>query len=124
MHRFIELDCGLNGWPPMPADWLSVSEFLDKFTNSVSINVAIILGNSPVRIWGVGWNNRPATAEELENMKSVVREAMEDGAVGLSTGLDYPPGSYAATRELIELSKITMQNCGSHHHPTHPTLLT
>jgi N-acyl-D-amino-acid deacylase len=123
LHRFIELDCGLNGWPPMPADWLSVSEFLDKFTNSVSINVAMILGNSPVRIWGVGWNNRPATAAELENMKSVVRESMEDGAVGLSTGLDYPPGSYADTRELIELSKITMQNGGFYHTHTRASLL-
>ena len=123
LHRFIELDCGLNGWPPMPTDWLSVSDFLSKFDHATSINVAMILGNSPVRIWGVGWNDRPATAEEMENMKSVVREAMEDGAVGLSTGLDYPPGSYANTDELIELSRSADRMGGFYHTHTRASLL-
>ena len=53
-----------------------------------------------------GWNDRPATAAELADMKAVVREAMEEGAWGLSTGLDYPPGSYADTAELSELSAV------------------
>jgi N-acyl-D-amino-acid deacylase len=107
----------------MPADWLSVSDFLDKFNRSVSINVAMILGNSPPRIWGVGWNDRPATPEELENMKSVVREAMEDGAVGLSTGLDYPPGSYASTEELSALGEVTARLGGFYHTHTRASLL-
>ena len=47
LHRYIWLDSGLNGYPPMPADWLSVADFLGKFDNSVAINVAYILGNSP-----------------------------------------------------------------------------
>ena len=95
LNRYIWLDSGLNGYPPMPADWLTVADLLSKYDNKVAINMAYILGNSPVRIWGVGWNDRPPTDNELENMKSVVREAMEEGAWGLSTGLDYPPGAYA-----------------------------
>ena len=98
LHRYIWLDSGLNGYPPMPADWLTVADLLSRYDDSVAINVAYILGNSPARIWAVGWNDRPATRAELEEMKSVVREAMEEGAWGLSTGLDYPPGSYAGRR--------------------------
>ncbi|MCZ6756282.1 MAG: amidohydrolase family protein, partial [Gemmatimonadetes bacterium] len=54
LHRYIWLDSGLNGYPPMPADWLTVADLLGKYDNTVAINVAYILGNSPVRIWGVG----------------------------------------------------------------------
>ena len=107
LERYIWLDSGLNGYPPLPADWLTVADLLDKYDDSVAINMAYILGNSPVRIWSVGWNDRPATAAELEDMKAVVREAMEEGAWGLSTGLDYPPGSYASTEELGALADVT-----------------
>ena len=76
-ERYIWQDSGLNGYPPLPTDWLTVAGQLDKYDNAVAVNIAFILGNSPVRIWGVGWNDRPATPAELEDMKSVVREAME-----------------------------------------------
>ncbi|MEE8158353.1 MAG: amidohydrolase family protein, partial [Dehalococcoidia bacterium] len=122
LHRYIWLDAGLNGYPPMPADWLTVAELLDKYDNRVAINVAYILGNSPVRIWALGWNNRPATGSELEEMKSVVREAMEEGAWGLSTGLDYPPGSYANTDELVALSETAAQLGGFYHTHTRSAL--
>ena len=122
LHRYIWLDSGLNGYPPMPADWLTVADFLDKFDDTVAINVAYILGNSPVRIWGVGWNARPPTSAELENMKAVVREAMEEGAWGLSTGLDYPPGAYADTDELVALSEITARMGGFYHTHTRASL--
>jgi N-acyl-D-amino-acid deacylase len=123
LHRFIELDCGLNDWPPMPADWLTVAQLLDKYDGRASVNIAYILGNSPVRIWGVGWGDRPSTQRELEDMKSVIREAMEEGAWGLSTGLDYPPGSYASTTELIELSKVAASLGGFYHTHTRASLL-
>ena len=60
LHRYIWLDSGLNGYPPLPADWLTVADLLSKYDNAVAINIAYILGNAPVRIWGVGWNDRPA----------------------------------------------------------------
>ena len=115
LHRYIWLDSGLNGYPPLPADWLTVADLLGKYDNSVAINMAYILGNSPARIWGVGWNDRPATQQEMAEMQTVVREAMEEGAWGLSTGLDYPPGSYADTDELVALSE-TAASLGGHYH--------
>ena len=80
LHRYIWLDSGLNGYPPMPADWLTVAELLTKYDSTVAINVAYILGNSPVRIWAVGWHNRRATKSQMRDMQSVVKEAMEEGA--------------------------------------------
>ena len=115
LHRYIWLDSGLNGYPPMPADWLTVAELLSKYDNGVAVNVAYILGNSPVRIWSVGWNDRPATDAELEDMKAVAREAMEEGAWGLSTGLDYEPGAFADTDELAALSE-TVAGLGGFYH--------
>ncbi len=122
LHRYIWLDSGLNGYPPMPADWLTVAELLSKYDNRVAINIAYILGNSPVRIWSVGWHNRPPTQDELQDMKSVVREAMEEGAWGLSTGLDYPPGAYADTDELIALSEVSARLGGFYHTHTRASL--
>ena len=122
LQRYIWLDSGLNGYPPMPADWLTVADLLGKYDNSVAINIAYILGNSPVRIWGVGWDQRPATGREIENMRSVVREAMEEGAWGLSTGLDYPPGAYADTDELVALSEEAAKLGGFYHTHTRASL--
>ena len=115
LERYIWLDSGLNGYPPLPADWLTVAGLLDKYDNSVAINMAYILGNSPARIWSVGWNDAPASDSQINDMKSVIRESMEEGAWGISTGLDYPPGSFASTDELIELSK-TVQSMGGFYH--------
>ena len=122
LYRFLDLDCGLNDWPPLPAEWLSVAELLRHFDGHGSVNVCYILGNSPVRIWGVGWDDRPATAAEVADMRAVVREAMEEGAFGLSTGLDYPPGSYASTEELIALSQEAAGLGGFYHTHTRASL--
>ena len=122
LSRYIWLDSGLNGYPPMPADWLTVADLLGKYDNRVAINIAYILGNSPVRIWAVGWNDRPANGTEMEEMKSVVREAMEEGAWGLSTGLDYPPGSYADTEELAALCAVSASMGGFYHTHTRASL--
>jgi N-acyl-D-amino-acid deacylase len=122
LHRYIELDSGLNGEPPMPAEWLTVAEQLSMFDDKVAVNICFILGNSAVRIWAMGWDDRPATRAELEDMKAVVREVSEDGSFGLSTGLDYPPGSYADTRELIELSKVVARTGGFYHTHTRASL--
>ena len=85
------------------------------FDRKVAVNVAYILGNSPVRIDAIGWDDKPATPADVENMKAVIREAMQEGAVGLSTGLDYPPGNFADTDELVELSKQVMELGGIYH---------
>ena len=85
----------------------SLGDYLRKLeTAGVGINVIPLVGHSIVRLATVGFANRPPTDLELEKMKGLVRGAMEDGAFGLSTGLIYAPGNYAATEELIALSKV------------------
>ena len=115
LDQFIRINSGLDGDPPLPGKWSSVAEYLAMFDRKVAVNIAYIVGNAPIRINGVGWNDRPATAPELEDMKALVRESMEDGAVGMSTGLDYPPGSYADTEELVALSTEVTRLGGIYH---------
>ena len=113
--RFVELNSGLDGNPPLPGQWSTVEQYLSMFTDRVAVNVSYILGNSPVRICAMGWDDRPPSAAELANMKAILREGMEEGAFGLSTGLDYPPGSYADTAELVELSREAVRLGGIYH---------
>ena len=113
--RFVELNSGLDGNPPLPGQWSTVDQYLSMFTDHVAVNVAYILGNSPVRICAMGWDDRPASAAELADMQAILRESMEEGAFGLSTGLDYPPGSYADTAELVQLSREAERLGGIYH---------
>ncbi len=113
--RFVELNSGLDGNPTLPGRWSSVTDYLGMFDRKVAVNIAYILGNSPLRIAGVGWDNRPATPEELRNMRAMLREGMEEGAFGISTGLDYPPGNYADTDELVALSEEAARLGGIYH---------
>ena len=115
LNRYIWLDAGLNGYPPQPADWLTVADQLSRYDNKVAINIAYILGNSPVRIWAMGYEDREPTSSEMADMKAVTREAMEEGSWGLSSGLDYPPGLYASTEELISLSEVSAKFGGFYH---------
>ena len=113
--KFVELNSGLDGDPPLPGKWSTVEQYLNMFDRKVAVNVAYILGNSPVRIDAIGWDAKPATPKDVANMKSVIREAMEEGAFGLSTGLDYPPGSFADTDELVQLSEQVADLGGIYH---------
>jgi N-acyl-D-amino-acid deacylase len=74
-------------------------------STKVSINVASLIGHNTVRRAVIGDANRQATPEEIIKMKALVEKAMMDGAVGLSTGLIYVPGTYANTEEIVLLSK-------------------
>lgn len=115
LQRFIDLNSGLDGRPDLPGRWATVSEYLAMFDQKVAVNICYLLGNSPLRIATIGWNDRPATDSDLANMKSILREAMEEGAWGMSTGLDYPPGAYASTQELIALSCEAARLGGIYH---------
>ena len=124
LERYIWLDSGLNDYPPNSPDWLKTIEYLNKVDNKVAVNIACMIGNGPLRIWGVGWNNIPATSKQLANMNSVLRECLEEGAWGLSSGLDYPPGSYASTEELISLCKEAEKLDCIYHTHTRANLIT
>jgi len=114
LDDFIELNSGLDG-TIKNARWATVADYLRVFERKVAVNVVYVIGNSPLRINAVGWENHEATSPQIEDMKALLREGMEEGAFGMSTGLDYPPGSYATTAELIELAKVVARKGGIYH---------
>ena len=77
-----------------------------------ALNYATLVGHNTVRRTVMGTERRDATAEELDKMRALVRQAMLDGAVGFSTGLQYVPGTYAPTSEIVELAKVAGQHGG------------
>ena len=87
-------------------EWDTYGEYLELVNQSnTSIHSAFLVGHGPIRKATVGNEQRMPTAKEFDLMKSWIKEGMEEGAVGLSTGLIYEPGRYSNTEELIELSK-------------------
>ncbi|NHJ24876.1 MAG: D-aminoacylase [Candidatus Lokiarchaeota archaeon] len=94
--------------------WNSFSEYLANMEDiRCPANSAFFVGYGNIRIaGGQGFENRPATQEEMETMKRYLREAMQAGAFGMSTGLIYPPQVYSSTNELIELCKIVAEYGG------------
>jgi N-acyl-D-aspartate/D-glutamate deacylase len=104
--------CGSSAWPIFEK-----AEDLIRTWSSEGIgpNAAVLVGHGSVRQLVMGMDNRPPAPEELEKMKSLVREAMEQGAFGLSTGLIYRPNSFAKTDEIIELVKVIAPYGGIYH---------
>lgn len=93
--------------------WTSLGEYLEYLeSKGVSTNIASFVGNGTLRRYAIGYENRPATAEELELMKQLLNEAMEEGAVGMSTSLIYVPSGHASTAEIIELAKVAAAHGG------------
>lgn len=78
----------------------------------LSINVATLIGHNDVRKAVMGRANRDATAAEQQQMENIVEKAMKDGAVGLSTGLIYIPGTYTKTPEIVALAKVAAKYQG------------
>jgi N-acyl-D-amino-acid deacylase len=115
LGRLVEMNSGLDGSPPLAGRWSTVAEYLSMFDQRVAVNIVYMVGNSPLRVAALGWDNRPPTSTELANMKALLRESMEEGAWGVSTGLDYPPGSFADTEELTALSTEAMRLGGIYH---------
>jgi len=94
-------------------EWTTLAEYLDYLVQrGISTNVASFVGATTVRIHEIGYQDRPPTAEELDSMRDLVRQAMEDGALGLGSSLIYAPAFYAGTDELIELAKIAAEYDG------------
>jgi len=112
---FVELNGGLDGRPDIAYDWDTVASYLARFDNTASVNVAFLVGNSALRIPAIGWDHVPSDARATANQQAILREAMEEGAFGLSSGLDYPPGSYASTEELADLTREAGRHGGFYH---------
>jgi len=96
-------------------EWTTLGEYLEYLVaRGVSTNVASFLGATTVRVHELGYEDRAPTPEELERMKSHVRTAMEEGALGIGSALIYAPAFYAETDELVELCKVASEYGGMH----------
>ena len=94
-------------------DWATLGEYFKRLEKSgTPLNIGTYVGATQIRQAVIGDDDRPPTPDELGKMKSLVAEAMRDGAFGISTALIYPPGHYAKTEELIELAMVAAQYGG------------
>lgn len=94
----------LLGDHPITWRWQRVGEYLRLLHRRTTVNVAYLVPHGALRWWVMGFEARPATAEELDAMCALLRESIQEGAVGISTGLIYPPCVYAAWEELVALA--------------------
>jgi N-acyl-D-amino-acid deacylase len=95
--------------------WTTLGEYLDYLVaKGISPNVASFIGATTVRIHELGYADRPPTAAELDRMQALVRQAMEEGALGVGSSLIYAPAFYAKTDELIALMKAAAPYGGSY----------
>jgi N-acyl-D-amino-acid deacylase len=92
-----------------------VGEFLGHFSGKpLAVNLATLIAHGSVRSKVMGLENRAPTPEEQQKMNAIVEQAMKDGAVGLSTGLIYVPGTFAKTEEVVELAKVASRFGGTY----------
>jgi dihydroorotase/N-acyl-D-amino-acid deacylase len=88
-------------------DWRTLAEYFTRLRRTPpAINVGTFVGSGGLRDHVIGKENRPATPEELEAMKKLLAEGMEQGALGVSSSLQYVPNRFASTDELVELAKV------------------
>jgi N-acyl-D-amino-acid deacylase len=101
-----ELDRAQQGDIKYDIAWTTLGEYLEYLeTKGVATNVASFIGATTVRIHELGYEDREPTPEELERMRALVRQAMEEGALGVGSSLIYAPAFYAKTPELIALAE-------------------
>ena len=94
-------------------NWSSMDEYLKKLErNGIALNVVPLVGNGNIRALVMGYESKQPSQNNLRKMKKILAKTIEEGAVGLSSGLIYPPSCYAHTGELIELSKVVAQYRG------------
>ena len=94
-------------------DWRTLDEYFKRLEKQgTGVNLGTFVGATQVREYVIGYDDRPPTPQELEQMKKLVADAMRDGALGLSTSLQYVPARFAETAELVELAKVAQQYGG------------
>jgi len=103
---------GLLGDPAVARDWRSVADYLALLDRGAALNLAYLVPHGAVRAGAMGLSARKPDAAELERMAALVGRAMDEGALGLSTGLIYPPCCYADTDELVTLCTTVARRNG------------
>lgn len=109
---------GWNGEPDLEIGWPRVADYLTALDAGIACHAAYLVPQGTVRMLVVGQQDRPATTPELAQMAAVVRLGLADGAVGMSSGLTYPPGMYADTDELVALCRV-VGDAGGYYAPHH-----
>ena len=110
---------GWNGDPEQLAwDWTTVGGYLDRIDRGSAVNAAYLVPQGTLRMLCVGNDDRPATPAESAAMRRVLAEGLEQGALGMSSGLTYPPGMYACTDELVGLCRVVAEY-GGYYSPHH-----
>ena len=106
-ERLIQEDADFNRRYNLTVDWRTLGEYFRRLEKQgAGLNLATFVGATQVRAYVVGFDNRPPTPAELEQMKKLVADAMREGALGLSTSLQYVPARFAKTDEIVELAKV------------------
>jgi dihydroorotase/N-acyl-D-amino-acid deacylase len=112
-ERTLKEDEPFNRRYNLTVDWRTLHEYFRRLgLQGAGVNLATFVGATQVRAYVVGFDNRDPTAGELEQMKALVAGAMEDGALGLSTSLQYVPARFARTDEIVELAKVARRYGG------------
>jgi len=94
-------------------DWEDLDGYFQRLERQgTAINLGTWVGLSTLRVWGVGWEDRAASATEMDSMKAALARAMQQGAFGLSSGLIYAPGRYASRDEIVELARVVADSGG------------
>ena len=99
----------MKDYPNLQVDWRSMKGFLARLHDRISVNVCPLVGHGTIRGAVMGYVDSPPDSSQLDEMKDMVRAAMEDGAFGLSSGLIYVPGSYAETDEVAALAEVASE---------------
>ncbi|MFI7237160.1 amidohydrolase family protein [Streptomyces cyaneofuscatus] len=122
-----EVRRSITGWngdgSDIDFDWRTVGGYLDRLDRNfggegIAVNAAYLIPQGTVRMYAVGWDDRPATDPELARMKELVDQGMREGAFGMSSGLTYTPGMYADDAELTELCRVVARH-GGYYCPHH-----
>src|SRR5438876_9585363 len=97
----------------LTVDWRTLDEYFKRLgKQGEGINIGTFVGATQVREFVIGYDDRPPTPAELEQMKKLVADAMKDGALGVSTSLQYVPARFAKTDKIVELTKVAHQYGG------------
>ncbi|MEK7833017.1 MAG: amidohydrolase family protein, partial [Acidobacteriota bacterium] len=106
----------VNSWmtpEPVEWNWRTIGEYLNRLEdNGLALNIGTLAPHGPIRISAMGLAKGAPSRQQLKTMRSMVEQAMKDGAFGLSTGLIYPPGMYSDSNELTELARVVANHKG------------
>lgn len=112
-EEYEEMKGNLKEQYQLDLDWVDINGFFSRLEEKgMALNYSTLVGHGAIRGAAMGFNDRPSKQEELEKMMRLVGENIKNGAVGLSTGLEYAPGSYAQADEIIALCQVVARYNG------------